>query len=81
MPAAVAARLADRPEKDLSPREREILSLIGAGLTNKQIAYTLSIAEHTAKNHVSHILSKLGVEDRAQAVTLALQRGLVHLPD
>jgi DNA-binding NarL/FixJ family response regulator len=80
LPAAVAATLADRPEQDLSAREREVLSLIVAGLSNKQIAYTLNISEHTTKNHVSHILMKLGAGDRAQAITLALQRGLVHLP-
>jgi two-component system NarL family response regulator len=63
----------------LSARELQVLELIVQGLANKQIAYTLNIAEHTVKNHVKHILSKLGVHDRTQAVTAAIQRGIVHL--
>lgn len=63
----------------LSARELQVLELIVEGLANKQIAYTLDIAEHTVKNHVKHILSKLDVHDRTQAVTVAIQRGIVHL--
>lgn len=63
----------------LSSREIQVLELIVQGLANKQIAYTLNIAEHTVKNHVKHILGKLGVHDRTQAVTVAIQRGIVHL--
>ena len=63
----------------LSARELQVLELIVQGLANKQIAYTLNIAEHTVKNHVKHILTKLGVHDRTQAVTAAIQRGIVHL--
>ena len=50
-----------------------------SGMANKQIAYALSIAEHTVKNHVKNILSKLGVQDRTQAATAAIQRGIIHL--
>jgi two-component system NarL family response regulator len=80
LPAAVAASLAAQmPRPDLSAREIQVLELIVQGLANKQIAYSLSIAEHTVKNHVKNILSKLGVQDRTQAATAAIQRGIVHL--
>jgi two-component system NarL family response regulator len=80
LPAAVAAALAAQlPRPDLSAREVQVLELIVRGLANKQIAYTLSIAEHTVKNHVKNILSKLGVQDRTQAATAAIQRGIIHL--
>ena len=79
---AVAARLAQQPPRpDLSAREIEVLGLIVQGVTNKEIGYTLGIAEYTVKNHVKSILSKLGVEDRTHAATMAIQRGIVHLPD
>jgi two-component system NarL family response regulator len=80
LPAVVAAALAAQlPRPDLSAREVQVLSLIVRGLPNKQIAYTLNIAEHTVKNHVKNILSKLGVQDRTQAATAAIQRGIIHL--
>ena len=80
LPAAVAAALAAQmPRPDLSAREVQVLELIVQGLANKQIAYSLNIAEHTVKNHVKNILSKLGVQDRTQAATAAIQRGIVHL--
>ena len=80
LPAAVAASLAAQlPRPDLSAREVQVLQLIVRGLANKQIAFTLSIAEHTVKNHVKNILSKLGVQDRTQAATAAIQRGIIHL--
>ena len=80
LPAAVAASLAAQlPRPDLSAREVQVLQLIVRGLANKQIAYALSIAEHTVKNHVKNILSKLGVQDRTQAATAAIQRGIIHL--
>ena len=55
------------------------MALIVKGHGNKQIAYHLGIAEHTVKNHVKNILSKLGVQDRTQAATAAIQRGIIHL--
>jgi two-component system NarL family response regulator len=80
LPAAVAAALAAQlPRPDLSAREVQVLELIVRGLANKQIAFTLNIAEHTVKNHVKNILSKLGVQDRTQAATAAIQRGIIHL--
>jgi two-component system NarL family response regulator len=80
LPAAVAAALAAQmPRPDLSAREVQVLELIVRGMANKQIAYSLSIAEHTVKNHVKNILSKLGVQDRTQAATAAIQRGIIHL--
>lgn len=75
--AAVQAQV---PGPILSARELEVLELIVKGLANKQIAYVLNIAEHTVKNHVKSILDKLDVEDRTQAATAAIQRGIVHLP-
>jgi DNA-binding NarL/FixJ family response regulator len=61
----------------LSPRERGVLRLVAAGLSNRQIAETLSISERTVKFHVTAILNKLGAENRAQAVALAAERGLL----
>lgn len=61
----------------LSPREREILALLGTGASNKEIADRLNLAEGTVKNHVTNILSKLGVRDRTQAALRARQLGLV----
>jgi DNA-binding NarL/FixJ family response regulator len=82
LPAGVAAALAAQmPRPDLSAREVQVLELIVQGLANKQIAYSLNIAEHTVKNHVKNILSKLGVQDRTQAATVAIQRGIVHLSE
>jgi DNA-binding NarL/FixJ family response regulator len=80
LPVAVASALAAQVTRpNLSPREMEVLRLIVRGMGNKQIAFELRIAEHTVKNHVKNILSKLGVEDRTQAATAAIQRGIVHL--
>ncbi|MFG2892430.1 response regulator [Streptomyces sp. NPDC048248] len=66
-----------QPEADalagLSPREREILGLIGEGLTNRQIGKRLYLSEKTVKNHISRLLAKLGVERRIQAAVLATQ--------
>ena len=81
LPPAVAATLAahaTRPE--LTARELDVLALIVRGMGNKQIASELKIAEYTVKNHVKNVLSKLGVEDRTQAATSALQRGIIQQP-
>ena len=61
----------------LSPRERGVLRLVAAGLSNRQIGQTLSISERTVKFHVTAILNKLGADNRAQAVALAAERGLL----
>ncbi len=80
IPAHVAERLAERMgSSDLTGREIEVLEQIVAGHSNKAIASRLNISEATVKSHINSILSKLGVSDRTQAATTALQRGLVHL--
>jgi two-component system, NarL family, response regulator len=80
LPVEVAAKLAQRCGlPDLTAREREILERIAAGRSNKEIAGLLSVAENTVKNHVHVILEKLGVQDRTQAVTRAIERGILHL--
>ncbi|HEV8040922.1 MAG TPA: response regulator transcription factor [Bryobacteraceae bacterium] len=80
LPPSIAAALeASSLSASLSARELEVLELIVKGHGNKQIAYALGIAEHTVKNHVKSILSKLAVEDRTQAATAAIQRGIIHL--
>ena len=77
---AIGARLAERmTHPDLTAREIGVLELIVKGKSNKEIASALSIAEVTVKLHVGHILTKLGVNDRTQATTTALQRGIIHL--
>lgn len=76
----IALRLADRiPCSDLSFREIEILKLISKGNSNKQIAELLSISDGTVRVHASNIFAKLGCSDRAQAVSEAFQRGIIHL--
>jgi len=66
---------------DLTTREREVLRLIALGRTNKDIAIALDIGEETVKTHVGHLLTKLAVDNRAQATVQALKRGLVSLDD
>lgn len=81
IPSVVAERLADRMGgPGLTNRELDVLKLIVAGRSNKQIGSDLDISEATVKTHINSILSKLGVSDRTQAATHALQRGIVHLP-
>jgi DNA-binding NarL/FixJ family response regulator len=63
----------------LTPRELEVLGLIAQGLTNRQLAHSLGFKEETAKMHVRNIMDKLQVQDRTEAVTLALRRGIIHL--
>jgi DNA-binding NarL/FixJ family response regulator len=80
LPPPVVDALASRlPDSDLSARELEVLGLLVAGKSNKDIAHSLGITEATVKSHVSAILMRLNVNDRTQAVVTALQRGLIHL--
>ena len=80
LPAAMAQKLAEHmADEPISPRELEVLSLMAAGKRNKEIAGELSIAEDTVKMHVRNILSKLQVNDRTEAVTVALRRGIIRL--
>ena len=81
IPGVVAERLAGRMGgSDLTGRELEVLELIVRGRSNKEIGSALGISEATVKSHINSILGKLGVTDRTQAATTALQRGIVHLP-
>ena len=75
-PAPPEARLPD----GLTPREAEVLGLIGAGLSNTEIAAQLFVSEATVKSHVNHMLPKIGARDRAQAVGYAYRHGLVPGP-
>jgi DNA-binding NarL/FixJ family response regulator len=80
IPSEVAARLAERiGGPALTEREVDVLRLMAHGRSNKVIGAELNISEGTVKFHVNNILGKLGVDDRTQAVTVALQRGIIHL--
>jgi len=70
-------RLTQVPGSELTEREREVLTLIARGYTNKQIADTLFVSEKTARNHVSHILDKLGLSRRSEAAAFAVEHKLV----
>ena len=75
--ASVLSAQASRP--DLTPRELQILELVVRGFVNKQIAFSLNVSEFTVKNHMKRLLGKLGVQDRTQAATAAIERGIIHL--
>ncbi len=81
---AVASRLLGQvrtPEREpLSPREIEVLGLVAAGSTNRETAARLFISEATVKTHLLHIYAKLGVKDRAAAVAVAYEKGLLRAP-
>ena len=80
IPATVANRLAEfTPRADLTAREVEVLQFVAKGLRNKEIARVIGRTEGTVKVHLKHLMAKLGVDDRTEAVTLGLQRGIIHL--
>ena len=80
IPREIATRLATRKLfEELTPRELEVLQQMSKGLANKEIADVLKISEHTVKDHLKNILGKLRVADRTEAVTVALQRGIIQL--
>jgi DNA-binding NarL/FixJ family response regulator len=76
----VADRIANYfPQDALTPRETEVLALVAQGLSNKEIAARLGTASGTVKIHMQNILANLNAADRTRAVTIALQRGMIHL--
>lgn len=80
VPPSMALKLADRvSESELSPRELEVLQLMVNGKTNKEIGASLGIGEGTVKIHVNHLLKKLAVRGRTEAINTALKRGIVYL--
>lgn len=80
VPPSIAQRLVESVGRDeLSQREIEVLTLVAEGLTNKEVAQRLFISDKTARNHVVSCLTKLGANDRTEAVTTAIRRGLIRL--
>jgi DNA-binding NarL/FixJ family response regulator len=78
----VARKLADRlSHPSLTPREIQILQLVADGMRNKELGAHLGISEQTAQGHVKNILSKLQVNDRTEAVTVALRRGIIRITE
>lgn len=79
IPPEVSARMSRRVVSKLSEREVEVLALVARGLSNKEVAANLNIVEGTVKVHLTHILAKLEVADRTQAIVTALKRGIIDL--
>jgi DNA-binding NarL/FixJ family response regulator len=80
IPKEIAKRLASRKLfEELTQREVQVLQFLVKGLANKQIGEHLNISEHTVKDHLKSVFGKLQVEDRTEAVTAAIQRGIIHL--
>jgi two-component system NarL family response regulator len=80
LPQAIASRLADRLIRpSLTPRELDVLRLVSRGRTNKEMASAMFISEETVKTHMKSLFQKLGVHDRAEAVSVSLQRGIIRL--
>jgi DNA-binding NarL/FixJ family response regulator len=79
IPSEIAGRLSERIHSELSARELEVLRLISKGRSNKEIASVLGIVEGTVKAHLTNIFSKIGAEDRTQAITIAIKRQILQL--
>ena len=80
IPPEVATRIAEHlTDESLSGREVEVLKLVMAGKRNREIGDRMFISEETVKAHMKHIIGKLGANDRTQAVTIALRRGVIHI--
>jgi DNA-binding NarL/FixJ family response regulator len=80
IPPEIAAQLADHmSDETLTAREIEILQQVAEGSRNRDIADRLFISEGTVKVHIQHIMGKLGANDRTQAITIAVRRGIIHL--
>ena len=80
IPAEVAARLAEHvSDEALTARERDVLAQVAEGHRNREIAELLFISEETVKVHVKHIMEKLGADDRTEAVTIAIRRGIIEV--
>ena len=81
IPREIATRLASRKLfEELTTRELQVLQQMARGLANKEIGDVLRITEYTVKDHLKNILGKLRAADRTEAVTVALQRGIIRLP-
>ena len=79
MPWGTSSTASDEPRSTpLSKREREILQKVADGATTRQVASDLGISPHTVKTHLERIFEKLGANDRAQAVAIAIRTGIVH---
>lgn len=80
IPREIATKLASRKSiEELTARELQVLNELAKGLANKEIGDLLNISEYTVKDHLKHILAKLQVADRTEAVTTAIQRGIIQL--
>ncbi|MEL7332026.1 MAG: response regulator transcription factor [Cyanobacteria bacterium J06560_2] len=82
LPPNVALKLAERMDsEDLTERERDVLNMMARGTSTAALAAALQLSEGTIKFHINHIFQKLGVNDRTQAIIMALRRGLIRLED
>jgi DNA-binding NarL/FixJ family response regulator len=79
LPVEIATRMHGRVLSQLTPREMEVLALVAKGLSNKEIAASLTLVEGTVKVHVTNILSKLRVSDRTQAILAGVKQGIIEL--
>jgi DNA-binding NarL/FixJ family response regulator len=80
MSSEVAAEIAEHAtDEALTPREVDVLRLVGSGNTNREIGTLLSLTEETVKSHIRNILAKLGANDRTHALAIGIKRGIIEL--